>query len=250
MPDASAAVWVTRPAPGNAVTARAIEAAGYEVLALPVLRVRTLPFQFPADGPPDWFAFVSANAVRGLETGDARMLAACKANSRAACVGRRTAEVASELGWTVELIPEQANADGLLETFRSTSLHGQEIWIPAGNREGSARRTLPVVLRERGAEVEVFGVYLTEDMTPLPEDLHRLEDATPGAIVFHSPSTVSAVFGPDAPEAFRAWGAAALAVSIGPVTTSRLRSLGAPSVSECREPSDEAVVETLKAWKQ
>jgi uroporphyrinogen-III synthase len=247
MPELIGAVWITRPAPGNALTARAIEEAGYEALVLPVLRVRSLPFQFPEEGPPDWFAFVSANAVRGLESGAPDMLAACKAQSLAACVGGRTAEVARELGWKVELVPEEANAEGLLEAFQGVRLREKEIWIPAGNRDGSARRTLPAAFRERGAEIEVFGVYLTEDVTPLPEDLRRLEESSPGAVVFHSPSSASAVYGPDAPEVFRRCGETSAAISIGPATTARLRSLGAPRVAECRVPADDAVVECLNA---
>ena len=243
-------VWVTRPAPGNAATARALAEAGLSVVAAPVLVVRSLPAAaLPAGEPPDWIVFVSANAVQSFEDALCRAPAIRMARSavRAAAVGRRTAESAAAWRWRVEATPEEETADGLLGALLNHDLRGRRVWIPAGNREGSATRTLPEALAKRGAEVSVFQVYETVDRELSAPEQANLDRAIPGAIVLHSPSAADAVFAAGAPAAVARWRAEAVAVSIGPATSRRLGELGAKQVAQCLHPSDAAVAATVIA---
>ncbi len=245
-----ASVWVTRPEPGNAATTAALRSAGLAVVSVPLLETRVRVDDPPAGLPvPDLVIFVSANAVRGLDEALTRpgWPAVPRAEVLVAAVGRKTAEAAEAAGWTVSVSPVEQNADGMLRELAGRDVAGRNIWIPAGNRPGSATRDLPEALRARRAEVFVLPVYETAARTPGSGELLLLDAATPGAAVLHSPSSAEAFYAPDAPEAVRRWARAAVPVSIGPVTTRRLNALGAGPVVECSVPSDGAVAATVIA---
>ena len=231
-------IWVTRPEPGNATTSAALQNAGFEVIGLPVLDVRFVAPSLPADRP-DWIVFVSANAVRGLEA--AGVPAGFRGKVRAAAVGSRSALVAAGDGWKVELVPKRENAEGLLETFGHIDLNGLQVWIPGGNREGSASRLLPEALRARGAEVLTFSVYETLDRDLKVGELARLDAADPGLIVFHSPSAVETVYSSAGPGSVRRWQKADL-VAIGSTTVASCRRVRTDRIWESPEPSDTALV--------
>lgn len=242
-------VWVTRSAPRNQVTARVLENAGWQVLTVPVLEIR-LRFPEASTVPqsrPDLVVFVSANAVRGLEAALAEpgFPGGERREVPVMAVGRQTAETARGMGWRVETVPVEENAEGLLKALAGIDVKGRRIWIPSGNRSGSATKRLPAALRSRGAEVSAFAVYETLTRVLSRREIEALEKAAPGAIVFHSPSAAEAVFASNVPAVVKQWKNAAPAVSIGPVTSARLRGLGAGTVTECREPTDEAVVRAL-----
>ena len=231
-------LWVTRPEPGNAITTAALKNAGFLVLGLPVLEIRYASSGLP-EQRPDWIVFVSANAVRGLEK--AGVPAGSRAAVRVAAVGSRTALEAANHGWNVELVPKNENADGLLEIMHRVELQDRTVWIPGGNRDGSARQLLPDALRARGANVVTFGVYETVNRELSPNDLTRLNGRDPGCIVVHSPSAVDAVFSTDAPAAVRRWQSANV-VAIGPATVARCRGVRTDRVWECAEPTDAALI--------
>ncbi len=248
-------VWVTRPRPGSETTARAVRDAGYAVIAVPLLETRPVIPTPPLSGErPDWLVFVSGTAARSLEAsmGAVGWSAEERRAIRAAAVGRRTAEVARALGWSVDLVPERENAVGLLDRFAGEDLAGKTVWIPGGSRKGSATRELPEGLAAAGAVVRAFQVYETADRRLSGEDLDLLRAAAPGAAILHSPSAAEALFsGPgrvfsgDAVDCARAWREDAVLVAIGPVTAHRLRELGAGRIEECMEPSDDAVIAVL-----
>jgi uroporphyrinogen-III synthase len=243
-------VWVTRPRPGNAATADTLRAAGLPVVAVPLLETRVQV----ADPPPglawpELLILVSATAVRGLDAALARSdyPRGPREAVRVAAVGRKTAEAALTAGWRVEIVPAEENALGLLDALAAIDLAGRRVWIPAGNRPGSATRDLPDALRPRGAEVFVLPVYETLVRAPSGDDLAALDGAIPGAAVLHSPSSADALHDAGAPPAVRRWAAAAVSVSIGPVTTRRLEELGVMRMAECPEPTDGAVAATVTA---
>ncbi|HET9234855.1 MAG TPA: uroporphyrinogen-III synthase, partial [Candidatus Eisenbacteria bacterium] len=163
---------------------------------------------------------------------------------RAAAVGSHTALEAAAQGWQVELVPSSENADGLLEIMSRMDVRGRRVWIPAGNREGSARGRLPQTLRERGADVQVFTVYETRDRVFTTSDEAHLNEAESGAVVFHSPSAVDAVYSKAETTSVRRWLGAEL-VAIGPTTAARAREKGLDRVHEAPEPSDPALLSLL-----
>jgi uroporphyrinogen III methyltransferase/synthase len=74
------------------------------------------------------------------------------------CIGPRTAEALAVYGLRADVIPEQFQAEGLLETLAVRQMRGARVLIP---RALVARELLPEQLRERGAEVDVVPVYRT-----------------------------------------------------------------------------------------
>lgn len=247
------AVWVTRPEPGNRRTARALAAAGYTVIAAPVLEVNTvLPDAFRPGAWPRWLILVSANAVRGLAAMAEAMRLPDAERSRVsvAAVGERTAEAAREAGWRVDLVPEVQDSRGLEAALAGREMTGASVWIPGGSREGSATRDLPRALRARGAVVETFQVYETVTRTLSAADRDRLAGAGAGAVVLHSPSSAEGVYGPAGGEAedgpLRPWRAAP-AVCIGRVTAARCRELAGIQILECKSPSDRDIVDALSS---
>lgn len=249
--DERGAVWVTRPADSAVATARAIQEAGYHVVSVPVLGVNVVPPDpLPAEPWPDWIVFVSKNAVKGLDLaldvpGFPNPDDRGKHAVRCAAVGRKTAECAETSGWHVLLVPEKEDAQGLLGAFERHDLAGRRVWIPAGNRGGSANRELPSGLRAAGAIPEVFQVYETRERELTETDVQRLDAVTPGAVIVHSPSAAEAIFGSGAMPALDRWRTDAVAVAIGPVTAKRLENLGVFAIHVCREPSDDGVLEAL-----
>jgi uroporphyrinogen-III synthase len=233
-------VWVTRPEPGLTRTAAALRACGHEVLAAPLLEISPVP---PSPAPslpwPDWVLLVSANAVRGLHAADLG-----EPRSRFAAVGQRTAAEATDLGYPVDLVPEQERAEGLLAALASEELTGRRVWIPAGDRPGSARSQLPVALAKRGALVEVFQVYATHERALTAGERRTLDTQEPGAVVVFSPSAADCLFASDAP-AIQRWRQQAATVAIGPVSRVRLEELGANQIVEAQQPSDAGVIEVL-----
>ncbi len=247
-PRRGGAVWVTRPAPDNLRTADAVARAGYRVLAVPLIEIRTVPPATAPAAPPDLVVLVSANAVRGLAAAlaDPRFPRVEPASVRAAAVGARTAALAAEAGWRVEIVPGAGTGDALAKALAAAGVDGLSVWIPAGNREGSATRDLPGRLAAAGARPEVFQVYETLDRRPAPGELARLAAETPGAVVVHSPSIAGALFGAAEPE-IRRWREEAALVAIGPATGERLHALGAGRVVRCARPADEAIAAALDA---
>jgi uroporphyrinogen-III synthase len=236
-----AAVWVTRPQPANARTAGALRAAGHEAIGIPLLEVRLLDAVPPSE-PPDWILFVSAGAVDGLKGilpsrpgGDAAV----------AAIGEETRRRAEAAGWRVVVVGDPENAEGLLRALEPVDLRGRRIWVPSGNRRGSARDRFPDALRSRGALVTTISVYETVDREPSPDDRRVLAGVTPAAVVLHSPSAAEALWKSPAPEVER-WRRAP-AIAVGAATAARSRALGSPCVLECARPSDEAVLEVLAA---
>lgn len=236
-------LWVTRPAPGNAATAAALERAGISVVAAPVLEIAYVDgATLPAE-PPRLVVFVSAHAVEGLERVWPATLSRRKV--RAYAVGRQTGRAVHRAGWDDIRIPSRQTADGLWEMLARERLEGVQVWLPAGNRPGSARESLPKALAERGAEVHVLPVYAVTDRVLPDDELNALAAAQPGVVIYHSPSAVEAVFSPAAcPEVSRVRDQAR-SVAIGPSTAAALRRAGATDITECASPDDEALIEAV-----
>ena len=247
-----AAIWVTRPADASQRTVQTLTRAGYAVIGVPVLDVGPVPPDPVPEAPwPDWLVFVSATAVEGLVSATRSTGFPIRAEhatpTRVAVVGQRTAEAALAAGFTVDLTPAHQSAKGLVAAFQGIDIDGARIWVPSGNRRGSAKDDLPEELRRASAAVTSFKVYDTTERQLTASELGRLESAAPGAILFHSPSAADAVFGDHQLDIVRAWREAAPSIAIGETTSRRLAELGARQILTCKEPSDAGVVATLAA---
>lgn len=137
-----------------------------------------------------WLIFTSPNGVRfffqRLETGGRDIR--CLRDIRLAAIGPATASALGSWKLRPDLIPEQFQAEFVLEALASQYLAGKRVLLP---RAAVARDVLPEGLARLGAEVRVVSVYRT-----LPEDsgtaglLDRLREGAIDALTFTSSSTV------------------------------------------------------------
>lgn len=242
------AVWVTRPEPASARTAKALKKAGFLVVTLPVLRVTHDDPEPVPDDAPDWIVLVSGNALAGLEAAldpwEKKDVRALRERARVAAVGEATAKRAGKAGWSVTLTAPGSTARSLVDAFAESDLDGTTVWIPTGNRAGSATELLPEALGERGARVLPFRVYRTLDRTPGDAGIAQLDAHRPGWIVYHSPSAVDAVAALRL-SAVERWRLEASAVAIGPVTAARAKEQGG-AVLIATAPGDEELVQLLQ----
>ena len=108
---------------------------------------------------------------------------------RIAAVGKRTAEVLQEHGWPVDLVPDDATAEGLVTALAPFITPGTKVLFPASSR---ALPTLAAGLRKLGADVLEVEAYRTE-AAPLDIDDCRslIDHEAIGAVTFTSPSAVT-----------------------------------------------------------
>jgi uroporphyrinogen III methyltransferase/synthase len=139
----------------------------------------------------DWLAATSANAV-GAVAERMRALGLRRERLRSlrtAAVGPATAAALSALGAVAPVVADEHTASALAHAMPGVS--GTRVFFPCGDL---ARKELPSILRQRGAEVHVVVVYRS---VPAPESEAVVEAVAEGGadgIVFSSPSAVHAVF--------------------------------------------------------
>jgi len=238
------AVWITRPRPAAERTRAALEEAGYLALDVPLLCIAFEMFGRVPEGPwPDLLVLVSANAADGLIRAADR-LGPPPSPVPVAAVGERTRERILNAPFPVTVIAVRDHAEALGVELAKLGLGGKRIWIPAGDREGSAHAFLPEFLRMAGASVETFGVYRNLDREPEAQERVRLQTADPGAVVLHSPSGAAAFRRLTASGPLVPWWSAP-AVALGPTTARRLQDLDCPHVRLSPTPSDGGVLSAL-----
>jgi uroporphyrinogen-III synthase len=108
-------------------------------------------------GDYDWVLFTSRNAVRCFP-----LPAECR--PRVGAIGPGTAAALRANGTPVDLVAEEAVAEGFLAALEAQAVAGQRFLLP---RAQEARDVLPEGLRARGALVDVVPVYKTVLLTGL-----------------------------------------------------------------------------------
>ncbi len=218
----------------------ALLALGAEVVEIPTIEIRSPASWEPLDQAIrrldefDYLLLTSVNGVRNFLArlracgGDVQDLAALQVGA----IGPATAGELSQAGVTVDFVPKEYRAEGLLETLAGHDLRGKAFLIP---RAKVARDLVPKVLTERGARVEVVEAYETVAPSYPPGEIDRLLTPRPHAITFTSSSTVSnlaRLLGEERLcEALRGIAIA----SIGPVTSDTIRRFKLEVAVEARE---------------
>jgi uroporphyrinogen III methyltransferase / synthase len=138
----------------------------------------------------DWIFFTSPNGVRfffnRLESRgfDFRMLKGV----RIAVIGPATAEALARYHLRPDVVPDQYQAEHLLDALSQISLTDKKVLIP---RAAQARDVLPEGLRRMGAEVSVVAAYQT---LPAETEKEKLEELLAkgevDCLTFTSSSTV------------------------------------------------------------
>ncbi len=196
----------------------------------------------------DWVLFTSSNSVDAFFTtlSDAGLDPRALGATKVCVIGAKTEAALHRWGITADVVPEDARAEGVLETLRPHLGDGAKLLMP---RAEVARELLPDSLREAGSTVDVVTAY--RNVPPDSAEVERIRSLVdPGevdAILFTSSSTVRnlhALLGPDATQRLNA-----LALfSIGPVTSATAEELGLIITATAAEATIESLVETLRAY--
>ena len=161
-------IWVSRPEPGAARTARRLEALGHAALVAPVLRVVPTEEAVP-EGAFDGLILTSGNAVPAAE-GVSR-------DRPVFAVGARTAERARRAGFSRVLCAE-GDAGDLAALVARTLPSGRRLLHAAGED----RKAEPAAsLAAAGFLVTVWSAYAARAEKVLPEAVARALRAEDGA---------------------------------------------------------------------
>lgn len=146
-------VLVTRPLGQAQDLVDGIQRLGGEAICLPLLVIKSIePDQLPRLATSDLLLFISPNAVdHGLH-----WLGEQCASVRLGAIGHATATRLAQAGFKPELVPAQANTEGMLALPALQQVVGKRIVIVRGR---GGREKLASTLRQRGATVNYLEVY-------------------------------------------------------------------------------------------
>ncbi len=210
----------------------------------------------------DWLIFTSANGVkfffaRLFEKGvDIRRLAGIKI----CAIGTKTAAAVNTFGIMVDLVPDEFNAEGLIEAFvkqearskehgarkeKEGVLSGMSILLP---RAEKAREVFPEQVRALGGSIDVPATYRAVKPEHHGKRLKRfLKEGRVTIATFTSAATLTnfrEIMGDDADDLLKN---VAIAV-IGPVTAKAAETAGLQVHIMPKEATIEAMVEEIKRW--
>ena len=166
----------------------------------------------------DWIIFTSPTTIVSLNKfyPDFIKTLSCKL----AVIGNKTGKLAEKNGMTVDLMPEDFTAEGLIEEFKKRGITDKVIGIP---RTASARPVLPEELEKLGNEIILAEAY--KSLFPMDEDavkdlILKIENRKIDAITFTSPLTVENFFEivEDKQKIAKLLSENLLTVCIGPIT--------------------------------
>jgi uroporphyrinogen-III synthase len=187
---------------GNEEDAAALSAVGLDSIIDPYLCIKTskntddaksLLSNLQEAPTPVWLVATSVNAIeRWAEIVGIDALTNAIGNRkdlRFAAIGEKTALTLKKYGAEEVLVPEEANAEYLVDTLLKHEK--ANIILPAGN---IAMNTLPNELQKTGWQVTRGVVYETEIVKTPPMSVKLLAEQKISAVIFRSPSSVRAFF--------------------------------------------------------
>lgn len=242
-------IVVTRATGQAADLSERLEALGAVVGELPAIEIVPLPpseldARLSQIDTYDWIVLTSTNGVEMFagRLRDANALVAAVRRWRIAAIGQATAKRLRQHGLPVDLIPDRAVAESLLEALLATGVEGRRLLLPVA--EG-ARAVLPDGLQAAGATVDVVATYRT--IRPHDYESDALQIVRSGAVdvlTFASPSavrnTIDLVGGPIP---------AAVAIAcIGPVTARAASDVGLTVDIEAQDHSIAGLIDAISSW--
>ena len=174
----------------------------------------------------DWVIFTSPTTIVSLDKFHPDFLK--NLDCRLAVIGNKTGRLAEKYGMTVDLMPDEFTAEGLIEEFKKRDITGKTIGIP---RTASARPILPEELEKLGNEVilaEAYKSLFPMDEKAVKELIEKIENKEIAAITFTSPLTVENFFEMvgDKEKMAKLLSDNLLTVCIGPITSKALDKYG------------------------
>ncbi len=249
-------ILVTRAAGQAGEFANLLQQAGYTVLDMPALEIHP-PSQWDAVDAAianlphyDWLILTSANAVTYFLERVAQQNSLPKlAHLKIAVVGRKTAQILAQHGFTADFIPPDFVADALVAHF-PVPLKGLTILFP--RVESGGREVLVQAMTAAGAQVTEVPTYESGCPTHLPPAVvHALETRQVAIITFASSKTVR-----NACHLFaQTWGtewprhlAGVAIASIGPQTSATCHELFKRVDIEATEYTLEGLIQAIQQW--
>jgi len=188
-------VLVTRAEEQAGEFAGALQSLGFEPLIFPVIEFQPTEDKgiveraFRHLSSYDWILLTSANAVRffmgalkerGITLSSPGDVPVC-------AVGPKTAEAAEKAGITIDLIPDNFQAEGVISAFQGIGIKGKKVLFP---RAEAGRELLPDALAKLGARVTLVPLYRTVKPERKEDELKGLLSKGVEVITFTSGSTV------------------------------------------------------------
>lgn len=240
-------IVVTRSRQQAGVLSARLRSLGAEVIELPTIRIvppeNLMEFgELVRDSfQYDWVVFTSPNGVTAFFDlffklyEDARALG----NARIAAIGPGTAKEVKDFHLAVDLQPEEAVAERLVEAFQSyESVENLKFLLV---RAANARDVLPKRLTQLGAIVDEAIAYRT---LPETDDItgarKRFTDEGADLITFTSSSTVENFLAMKLP-----WPKGIKTASIGPITSSTMKQAGLTADVEATRHDIDGLVDAI-----
>lgn len=199
-----------------------------ELLAVPMIRTESIPFDLPQTKLRPLYLFTSPRAVEYFTN-----YVTLPNNALVASIGQSTSNALLKIGIEANITATTENAEGFapeLTHFITQSATPCHVIHPTSDL---ASDTLERAIRRTDTPYTRLITYKT---TPEPS-LSEVADKTPQWILFYSPSGA------------RAWSQATsyrpLAFSIGPSTTRELKKLGWKQIFESLSPHEEDILPTI-----
>lgn len=192
----------------------------------------------------DWLLFASVNSVKVFmqelyaRGKDLRVLDGLKIGT----IGSRTAEYLYE-NWKIkpDFVPSEFVQESLAGELPATS--GQKVLIP---RASTSRDILPLVLRQKGLEVEVIPVYeIAPNRDGIKKAKHLLAEKKVDVITFTASSVVRFLLENIRPDHRESLFSGVRIASIGPITSKTIRDYGLPVHIEAREFTTESLIQEI-----
>ena len=190
-------VAITRPKDRAKKACEIVEELGGEAFLAPTLDLKPVDTESLKElvaqkDELDWLIFTSPTTIVSLKKFHPDFLK--DLNCKLAVIGNKTGKLAEKEGLTVDLMPEEFTAEGLIEEFKRQGITGKTIGIP---RTASARAVLPEELEKLGNTVILAEAY--KSLFPMYEKavqelIEKIENKEIDAITFTSPLTVENFF--------------------------------------------------------
>lgn len=216
-------VAITRPKDRAKKACEIVESLGGEAILAPTLDLKPVNTQSLKDliskkDEIDWIVFTSPTTIVSLNKFYPDFIK--NLDCKLAVIGNKTGKLAEKNGLTVDLMPDDFTAEGLVEEFSKKGITNQTIAIP---RTLSARPTLPEGLEKLGNKVilaEAYKSLFPMDDEKVKELISKIKNNEIDAITFTSPLTVENFFeiSDDKKELAKLLNDNLLTVCIGPIT--------------------------------
>ena len=216
-------VAITRPKDRAGKACEIVEKLGGEAVLAPTLDLKPVDSQSLKElverkDELDWIIFTSPTTIVSLKKFHPDFLESL--SCKLAVIGNKTGRLAEKQGLTVDLMPDDFTAEGLIEEFKKREITGKTIGIP---RTASARPVLPEELEKLGNTVilaEAYKSLFPMDEKAVEELISKIENKKIDAITFTSPLTVENFFEivEDKEKIARLLSENLLTVCIGPIT--------------------------------